>query len=83
MGLIPGYTVNKESLSAMVSGLVKKDNFFNEVLTLEQKDIEKWSDPVFFFKFENHGKWYLATFYEYIDSNKEKKLTLAISLFDE
>jgi len=84
MGMIEGLPLDISTFVDMSKGLVLKDIFFNEVLTLEQQDIEKWSEPIFNFKFEKDDEWYLGTFYIYRDEEmKNPKLTLAVSKFIE
>ena len=76
MGMIWGKEINLKPLVDIVDGLIIKDDFFNQVPTLEQKDVEKWADCTFNFKFEYEGEWFLASFYEYDDN---KKVTLSVT----
>lgn len=80
MGMIWGKEFDLKQLANMTDGLIQKDDFFDSVQTLEQKDVEKWSDCTFNFKFEYNGEWYLASFYEH---ETDKKVSLSISKFVE
>jgi hypothetical protein len=70
MGMILGKDFNLKILKDLSKGMIIKDEFFNEVPILEQKDLEKWSYSEFNFKFKYEDEWYLATFYNHGGENK-------------
>ena len=75
--MIWGKEVDLKSLAKMSDGLIVKDDYFDTIRTLEQKDVEKWADCAFTFKFEYEGEWYLATFHEH--HGDEYKVTLSVT----
>jgi len=80
MGMIWKKDFNLKVLKEMSEGVIIKDQFFNQVMTLEQKDVEKWADCIFNFKFEYDDEWYLATFYEH---ETDSKVSLNVVKWDK
>ena len=79
MGVINCKKEVASKLPIYPDGMVKMVNLFNLVPTLNQRDYEKWSYPVFSFKILRDGKWFLGTFYE--DGGEE--VGLAFSEFTD
>jgi len=45
------------------NGIIKKDSFFDEVPTMNQRYLEKWAESKFDFKLKVGNDWYLGSFY--------------------
>jgi len=62
------------------TGLIKRDSFFDEVPTLNQKDLEKWAETKFDFKLKVGDNWYLGSFYN--DDSNVNEVSLSYSKFE-
>ncbi len=79
MGMINCVKLNLNQIPEISNGIVKKDSFFDEVPSLNQKDMEKWADSKFDFKFKVENEWYLASFYN--DNSNVNEVSLSFSKF--
>lgn len=79
MGLINCVELDLTQVPEIATSLIKKDSFFDEVPTLNQKDMEKWAEPVFQFKVKIEGEWYLGSFYN--DDPKLTEISLSFSKY--
>jgi len=61
--------------------LIVKDDYFDEVPTLIQKDKEKSAEAKFDFKLKVDGEWFLGTFYS--DNPDNNEVSLSFSKFVE
>jgi len=79
MGLINCVELDLSQIPEIAKSLIKKDSFFDELPTLNQKDLEKWAEPIFQFKVKIKGEWYLGSFYN--DDPRLKEISLSFSKF--
>jgi hypothetical protein len=79
MGMINCVKLNLDQIPEIFNGIIKKDSFFDEVPTLNQKALEKWAESKFDFKLKVGDDWYLGSFY-YDDSNVNE-VSLSFSKF--
>ena len=78
MGMIWGKRIDHilKALKTITEGMIVKDKFFKEVPELKQKDLHKWSNSIFDFKFKDGVEWYLGQFYKH---EKDNKVTLTVT----
>ncbi|MCD4676580.1 MAG: hypothetical protein K8S18_11395 [Desulfobacula sp.] len=79
MGMIKCMKLNLNQVPEISNGILKKDSFFDEVPTLNQKDMEKWAESKFDFKIKIEGEWYIGSFYN--DDPEKNEISLSFSKF--
>jgi hypothetical protein len=79
MGMINCMKLNLNQVPEISNGIVKKDSFFDEVPTLNQKALEKWAESKFEFKVKVGNDWYLGSFYN--DNSNVNEVSLSFSKF--
>ncbi|MBA3010050.1 MAG: hypothetical protein FP812_07415 [Desulfobacula sp.] len=79
MGLIHCMELDFSQIPEISNGIVKKDSFFDEVPTLNQKNLEKWAESKFEFKIKIEHEWYLGSFYN--DDSRINEVSLSFSKF--
>jgi hypothetical protein len=79
MGMINCVKLNLNQIPEIFNGIIKKDPFFDEVPTLNQKALEKWAESKFDFKFKVGDDWYLGSFYN--DDSNVNEVSLSFAKF--
>ena len=79
MGMINCVKLNLNQVSEIFNGIIKKDSFFDDVPTLNQKALEKWAKSKFDFKLKVENDWYLGSFYN--DDSNVNEVSLSFSKF--
>ena len=80
MGMINCIELDLSQISEISYGVIKKDSFFDEVPTLNQKALEKWAESKFDFKVKIENDWYLGSFYN--DNSNVNEVSLSFSKFE-
>jgi len=80
MGMINCKKLDLRQIPEISNSIIKKDSFFDEVPTLNQKILEKWSESKFDFKVKIEGYWYLGSFYN--DNSIVNEVSLSFSKFE-
>jgi hypothetical protein len=81
MGMIKCMKLNLNQIPEISNGIIRKDFFFDQVPTLNQKYMEKWAESQFNFKVKVGDDWYLGSFYNDNSSNINE-VSLSFSRFE-
>ena len=82
MGNIDGKELDLSVFTKMSVGKISKEDLFDKVnlQTLKQADVDKYSESLFEFKYEDNGEWYLVQFYRH-DLSKTHVM-ISVTKFD-